>query len=54
MLVLQEGDAEKADMFSDIFAELALSHIDQIVDQGSPIVQILLQLQQVPDANFSP
>jgi hypothetical protein len=42
VLVLQEGDAEKADMFSEVFAELALSHINQIVDQGSPIVQILL------------
>lgn len=40
-------------MFSDIFAELALSHVGQIVEQGSPIVQILLQLQQLPEANIS-
>ena len=51
--VLREGDCEKADLFSEIFTELALSHVNQIVDQGSPILQILLQLQQLPSANFS-
>ena len=40
--VLREGDCEKADLFSEIFTELALSHVNQIVDQGSPILQILL------------
>ena len=44
MTVLQDGDSERADLFSEIFVELALSHIDQIVEQGSPILQILLQL----------
>lgn len=40
-------------MFSDIFSELALSHVNQIAEQGSPIVQILLQLLQLPESNFS-
>lgn len=50
--VLQDGDVERADLFSEVFSELALSHVDQIVNEGSPILQILLQLQQVPDSKF--
>jgi hypothetical protein len=36
--VIQNGDSERANLFSDIFVELALSHINQIVDQGSAII----------------
>jgi hypothetical protein len=42
MQVLQEGDCEKANQFAEIFVELALTHVNQIVEQGSPILQILL------------
>ena len=42
--VVESGDFERADQFTEIFVELARSHMNQIVEQGSAIVDILLSI----------
>lgn len=49
--VVASGDFERADQFAEIFVELARSHMGQIVDDGSAIVDILLSIFQMEESN---
>ena len=49
--VIQSGDFEAADQFTEIFIELAFSNMQQIIDQGSPLIDILLALLEMDESN---
>ena len=49
--MVESGDFERADQFTEIFVELAHSHINQIVNDGSAIVNILLSIFEMEESN---
>ena len=49
--VIQTGDFEAADQFTEIFIELAFSNMQQIIDQGSPLIDILLALLEMDESD---
>ena len=49
--VIQTGDFEAADQFTEIFIELAFSNMQQIIDQGSPLIEILLALLEMDESD---
>lgn len=49
--VIQSGDFETADQFTEIFIELAFSNMQQIIDQGSPLIYILIALLEMNESD---
>ena len=49
--VIDSGDFEKADYFTEIFVEIALANVDQITADGSIIIDILLALLGMEQTN---
>ena len=49
--VIQTGDFEAADQFTEIFIELAFSNMEQIIDQGSPLLDILISLLEMAESD---
>ena len=49
--VIQSGDFETADSFTEIFVELAFSNMQQIIDQGSPLIDILIALLEMNESD---
>ena len=49
-MIVEQKDTEFGDQWIDIFIELGLSHLEQIVQSGTLIIpQILLKLMQIPE-----
>ena len=48
--VIASGDFERADQFTEIFVELGFSNMESIIDQGSPLLDILLALLEMEDS----
>ena len=49
--VIQSADVESANQFTEIFIELAFSNMDQIIEQGSQLLDILIALLEMDESD---
>jgi hypothetical protein len=45
---VKDDDVEKAQLFHDIFVELAISHLAEIIEGGTQLVELLLEVMKMP------
>lgn len=49
--MIATGDCERAEQFTHIFVEIGFSKMDQILEQGSPLLDVLIALLEMEDSD---
>ena len=49
--VIDSGDFQKADLFTEIFVELSFNNMQKIIDEGSPLIDILIALLEMNESD---